>query len=117
MIPYRRHTKKEPRFRPKHPSRLRAGIEQFIGRFKRFKRHAMRCEKTNQNDATFVALACIFNPVKSIHKGQGVAFFPPRRRRSPTPSRIRKLWPPNGRRIPLGDPKDRGGLSVSLDAL
>jgi transposase len=35
----------------------RARIEQAVGKLKRFKRIALRCEKTAQNYASFVALA------------------------------------------------------------
>jgi hypothetical protein len=44
-----------------------ARVEQFIGKIKRFKRIAVRCEKTKQYDAALVALACVFILVKSVH--------------------------------------------------
>ena len=42
-------------------------MEQAIGKLKRFKRIALRCEKTAQNFAAFVYLACAFILVKSVH--------------------------------------------------
>jgi hypothetical protein len=44
-----------------------ARIEQAVGKFKRFKRVALRCEKTKQNSAAIVALAAAFVLVKSVH--------------------------------------------------
>ena len=46
----------------------RARIEQIFGKLKRFKRIAMRCEKTAQNYASFVALACSAILIKSVHR-------------------------------------------------
>jgi transposase len=45
----------------------RARIEQAVGKLKRFKRIALRCEKTAQNYASFVALALGFILIKSVH--------------------------------------------------
>src|SRR5262249_32303428 len=45
----------------------RAGIEQAVGKLKRFKRVALRCEKTAQNYGSLVALACAFILIKSVH--------------------------------------------------
>ena len=45
----------------------RARIEQGIGKIKRFKRVALRCEKTAHNFAAFISLACTFILVKSVH--------------------------------------------------
>lgn len=47
--------------------RGRARIEQAVGKLKRFKRIALRCEKTKRNFASFVALAAGFILVKSVH--------------------------------------------------
>jgi hypothetical protein len=44
-----------------------ARIEQAVGKLKRFKRIALRCEKTAQNYGSFVALACAFILIKSVH--------------------------------------------------
>ena len=67
VIPYRSNIKARPKFFPRRLYKLRARVEQFIGKLKRFKRIAMRCEKTKQNYAAFIALACVFILVKSVH--------------------------------------------------
>jgi transposase len=66
-IPYRDNAKRKPAFFPKILYKGRARIEQANGKLKRFKRIALRCEKTAQNFAAFVALACTFILVKSVH--------------------------------------------------
>jgi len=45
-------------------------IEQAIGKLKRFKRIALRCEKTARNYGSFVALALGFILVKSVYTPQ-----------------------------------------------
>jgi len=67
VIPYRENTKHKPAFFPKILYAGRARIEQGNGKLKRFKRIALRCEKTAQNFAAFVSLACTFILVKSVH--------------------------------------------------
>ena len=52
---------------PKALYRGRARIEQTMGKLKRFKRVALRCEKTDQNYGSFVALALSFILIKSVH--------------------------------------------------
>jgi hypothetical protein len=47
--------------------RGRARIEQAVGRFERFKRVALRCEKTQRYFASIVALTAGFILVKSVH--------------------------------------------------
>ena len=47
--------------------RGRARIEQTMGKLKRFKRIASRCEKTDENYGSFVALALSFILIKSLH--------------------------------------------------
>ena len=66
-IPFRSNTKDKPKFFPKMLYRGRARIEQAVGKIKRFKRVALRCEKTARNYASFVALACGFILIKSVH--------------------------------------------------
>jgi transposase len=66
-IPYRANTTGRPTFFPKALYKGRARIEQAVGKLKRFKRIALRCEKTAQNYGSFVALACAFILVKSVH--------------------------------------------------
>jgi len=39
-----------------------------MGKLKRFKRVALRCEKTAESYAAFVAFACTMILVKSVHK-------------------------------------------------
>ena len=66
-IPYRTTTKDKPKFFPKALYRGRARIEQTMGKLKRFKRIALRCEKTDENYGSFVALALSFILIKSVH--------------------------------------------------
>ncbi len=66
-IPYRENVAAKPAFFPKILYKGRARIEQGVGKIKRFKRIALRCEKTAQNFAAFIALACVFILVKSVH--------------------------------------------------
>ena len=47
--------------------RGRARIKQAVGKLKRFKRSALRCEKTKTNFASFVALAIGFVLVQFSH--------------------------------------------------
>src|ERR1035437_5933299 len=66
-IPYRSKTKDMPIFFPKAVYKTRARIEQAVGNLERFKRIALRCEKTAQNYGSFVALALGFILIKSVH--------------------------------------------------
>jgi transposase len=66
-IPYRSNTKDMPTFFPKTLYKARARIEQAVGKLKRFKRIALRCEKTAQNYGSFVALALGLILIKSVH--------------------------------------------------
>src|ERR1700716_1957988 len=68
VIPYRDNAKGRPKFFAKALYRGRARIEHAVGKLKRFKRVALRCEKTAQNYASFVALACGFTLIKSVHR-------------------------------------------------
>ena len=52
VIPYRSNTKNKPAFFAKTLYESRARIEQAFGKLKRFKRVAMRCEKTAKNYAS-----------------------------------------------------------------
>jgi hypothetical protein len=58
-----------PAFFPKTLYKARPRIEQAVGKLKRFKRIALRCEKTAQNYGSFVALALGFILIKSVHTG------------------------------------------------
>jgi transposase len=66
-IPYKSNAKHRPAFFPRMLYRGRARIEQTVGKLKRFKRVALRCEKTAQNYGSIVALALGFILVKSVH--------------------------------------------------
>jgi transposase len=66
-IPHRMNATERPTFFPKVLYKGRARIEQAVGKLKRFKRIALRCEKTAQNYGSFVALACAFILIKSVH--------------------------------------------------
>src|SRR5450432_1730037 len=68
VIPYRSNNKSRPKFFPKLLYRTRARVEQAIGKLKRFKRVAMRCEKTAESYAAFVSFACMLILVKSVHR-------------------------------------------------
>ena len=67
VIPYRKNTKVIPKRFAAALYRGRARIEQMIGKLKRFKRIALRCEKTRRNFSSFVALAATFLLIKSVH--------------------------------------------------
>ena len=66
-IPVKVTARTRPAFFPKALYRGRARIEQTIGKLKRFKRVALRCEKTAQNYGSIVALALAFILAKSVH--------------------------------------------------
>ena len=66
-IPYKCNARDKPSFFPKALYKGRARIEQTVGKLKRFKRIALRCEKTARNFAAFVALTAAFILVKSVH--------------------------------------------------
>ena len=67
VIPCKSAAKARPALFPRALYRARARIEQLVGELKRFKRIALRCEKTNQNFASLVALAPGFILVRSVH--------------------------------------------------
>jgi transposase len=54
-IPYRQNAAAKPAFFPKILYKGRARAEQGVGKIKRFKRIALRCEKTVQNFAAFIS--------------------------------------------------------------
>ncbi|MEP9356343.1 IS5 family transposase [Xanthobacter sp. KR7-65] len=66
-IPFKSNAKDRPAFFPKVLYKGRARIEQCFGKLKRFKRVALRCEKTEQGFAAIVALAFCFILIKSVH--------------------------------------------------
>lgn len=67
VIPVKTNAKHKPAFFPKALYRGRARIEQTMGKLKRFKRIALRCEKTAQNYGSFLALSLTFILLKSVH--------------------------------------------------
>jgi transposase len=68
VIPYRENAKNKPNFFPRLLYKTRARVEQTIGKLKRFKRVAMRCDKTQESYGAFVAFACTLILVKSVHR-------------------------------------------------
>ncbi|TLX41592.1 IS5 family transposase [Xanthobacter autotrophicus] len=66
-IPFKSNARDRPTFFPKALYRGRARIEQCFGKLKRFKRVALRCEKTECGFAAIVALALSFILIKSVH--------------------------------------------------
>jgi transposase len=67
VIPHKTNEKEKPKRFAKTIYKSRARIEQAVGKLKRFKRIALRCEKTKRNFASFVSLAAGFILVKSVH--------------------------------------------------
>jgi transposase len=67
IIPYRSNAKDKPAFFPKALYKTRARIEQAMGKLKRFKRIALRCEKTARNYGAIVAFVCGIILIKSVH--------------------------------------------------
>jgi len=67
VIPHRSNRKAIPARFAKALYRGRARIEQMMGKLKRFKRVALRCEKTARNFRSIVALAATFILLKSVH--------------------------------------------------
>ena len=67
VIPYRSNARDRPKFFPMALYKTRARIEQAMGKLKRFKRVALRCEKTAESYNAIVAFACTMILVKSVH--------------------------------------------------
>jgi transposase len=67
IIPYRSNAKNRPKFFPKILYKKRARVEQFIGKLKRFKRIAFRCEKTDISYESFIDFVCGLIWIKSVH--------------------------------------------------
>jgi transposase len=68
VIPYRQNAKHRPAFFPKQLYRTRARVEQAIGKLKRYKRIALRCEKTKTSYAAIISFVCGLILAKSVHK-------------------------------------------------
>lgn len=67
VIPHRANSRNRPTVFPKLLYKARARIEQAMGKLKRFKRIALRCEKTAEHYGALVAFACSIILVKSVH--------------------------------------------------
>ena len=66
-IPFKSNAKDRPAFFPKALYKGRARIEQCFGKLKRFKRVALRCEKTAQNFRSIVSFAAGLCLIKFVH--------------------------------------------------
>ena len=67
VIPYKDNEKDKPVFFAKLLYKARARIEQGIGVVKRFKRVALRCEKTARNYRSIVSFAAGLCLIKFVH--------------------------------------------------
>jgi transposase len=67
VIPRKTNSTERGRFFPKSLYKLRARIEQTIGKLKRFKRIALRCDKTTASFEAFTSFACSLILIKSVH--------------------------------------------------
>lgn len=66
LIPHQANARNRPKFLPKLLYKGCARIEQAMGKLKRFKGIALRCEKTAGNYGALVAFACAVILVKSV---------------------------------------------------
>ena len=67
VIPHKSNEKDKPKFFAKTLYKARARIEQGMGRIKRFKRVALRCEKTARNFRSIVSFAAGLCLIKFVH--------------------------------------------------
>ncbi|QPC95197.1 IS5 family transposase [Mesorhizobium sp. INR15] len=67
VIPHKANEKNRPAFFAKTLYKARARIEQGFGRLKRFKRVALRCEKTARNFRSIVSFAAGLCLIKFVH--------------------------------------------------
>jgi len=67
VIPHKANEKNKPAFFARTLYKARARIEQGIGRIKRFKRVALRCEKTERNFRSIVSFAAGLCLIKFVH--------------------------------------------------
>ena len=67
VIPHKANEKDKPAFFAPTLYKARARIEQGVGRLKRFKRVALRCEKTARNFSSIVAFAAALCLIKFVH--------------------------------------------------
>jgi transposase len=67
VIPHKANEKNKPAFFARTLYKARARIEQGFGRLKRFKRVALRCEKTARNYRSIVSFAAGLCLIKFVH--------------------------------------------------
>ncbi|MFO1478556.1 MAG: transposase [Verrucomicrobiota bacterium] len=67
VIPYKANERHKPAFFARTLYRARSRIEHGFGRLKRFKRVALRCEKTAQNFRAIVSFAAAMCLIKFVH--------------------------------------------------
>jgi transposase len=67
VIPHKANDKNKPAFFARTLYKARARIEQGVGRLKRFKRLALRCEKTERNFRSIVSFAAGLCLIKFVH--------------------------------------------------
>ncbi len=67
VIPHKVNEKNKPAFFARTLYKARARIEQGVGRLKRFKRVALRCEKTARNFRSIVSFAAGLCLIKFVH--------------------------------------------------
>ncbi len=67
VIPYRRHWKQAPKWFAKSLYKGRSRIEITVGKLKRFRRFALRCEKTARNFRAMMAFVLGILILKSVH--------------------------------------------------
>jgi transposase len=67
VIPHKVNEKNKPAFFARTLYKARARIEQGVGRLKRFKRVALRCEKTERNFRSIVSFAAGLCLIKFVH--------------------------------------------------
>ena len=67
VIPHKANERNKPAFFARTLYKARARIEQGVGRLKRFKRVALRCEKTERNFRSIVSFAAGLCLIKFVH--------------------------------------------------
>jgi len=67
VIPYKSNARNKPKSFPKTLYKGRARIEQAVGKIKRFKRIALRCEKTQRNFLSFIHISAALVLIQSVH--------------------------------------------------
>ena len=67
VIPQKSNAKNKPKNFPHILYKARSRIEIAVGKLKRFKRIALRCEKTARNFGSFVAIVAGFNLIQFVH--------------------------------------------------